>query len=247
LTSGPCLVVIPARFGSKRFPAKVLAPLGGRPVVEWCWRAAVRADIGPVVVATDHERVRRAVAAVGGDSVMTPAACASGSDRVACAARGRREALVLNLQGDMPFVKPSTLRRVIAILRRNPAADMATAVTPLRDERRGADPNVVKAALTHDGRALYFSRAPIPHPRNGGRITRFEHLGIYGFRKRTLERFVRLPPSPLELCECLEQLRALEAGWSLYAAVVTEQPVAIDTRADLKRAERILKASRGAG
>jgi 3-deoxy-manno-octulosonate cytidylyltransferase (CMP-KDO synthetase) len=242
--SGDCLVVIPARLGSTRFPAKVLARLGGRSVVEWCWRAARASRVGPVVVAADDERVRRAVAAFGGLAVMTPVSCASGSDRVARAARGRREPLVINLQGDMPFIKPSTLRRVAELLRRNPRADMATAVMPLRDQRREADPNVVKAALAGDGRALYFSRAPIPFARDGGKPRRFEHLGIYGFRRRCLERFVRLPATPLERCECLEQLRALEDGMSIYAAVVTEQPVAIDTPADLVRAERILRGMR---
>ena len=243
-----CLVVIPARFGSTRFPGKALAPLGGRPVVEWCWRAARAARVGPVVVATDDGRVRRAVVAFGGRAVMTPASCASGSDRVACAARGRREPLVINLQGDMPFIRPSTLRKVAELLRRNPAADVATAVTPLRDGRRAADPNVVKAALARGGRTrrrvLYFSRAPIPFPRDGGRARRFEHLGIYGFRRRALERFVRLKPSPLERCERLEQLRALEDGMTIFAAVVSQRPVAVDTPADLRRAERLLRSRR---
>jgi 3-deoxy-manno-octulosonate cytidylyltransferase (CMP-KDO synthetase) len=242
--SGECLVVIPARIGSTRFPAKVLARLGGRAVVEWCWRAARAARVGPVIVATDDERVCRAVAGFGGLAVMTPASCASGSDRVARAARGRREPLVINLQGDTPFIKPSTIRRVAELLRRNPKAEMATAVLPLRDLRREADPNVVKAALARDGRALFFSRAAIPFSRDGGPVLRFEHLGIYGFRRRALERFVRLPATALERCECLEQLRALENGIPIYAAVVTERPLAIDTPADLRRAERMLKGMR---
>jgi 3-deoxy-manno-octulosonate cytidylyltransferase (CMP-KDO synthetase) len=239
--SADCLIVIPARFGSTRFPAKVLARLGGRPVVEWCWRAAVAAKVGPVLVATDHPEVCRVVAAFGGRAVMTPASCASGSDRVHLAARGRREPLVMNLQGDTPFVKPATLRRVAEILKRRPSADIATAVMALRDDKRSADPNVVKAVLTREGRALYFSRSPIPYPRDGGPVLRYEHMGIYGFRRKTLERFVGLRPSPLERCECLEQLRAMEDGMSIYAAVVSETPVAIDTPADLKRAERILR------
>ncbi|OGS38787.1 MAG: 3-deoxy-D-manno-octulosonate cytidylyltransferase [Elusimicrobia bacterium RIFOXYA2_FULL_69_6] len=239
-----CLVVIPARLGSVRFPAKVLAPLGGRPVVEWCWRAARAAGVGPVLVATDDERVRRVVAGFGGEAVLTPRSCASGSDRVARAARGRREPLIINLQGDMPFIKGSTVRAVAELLRRRPSADMATAVTPLAAGPREQDPNVVKAALACDGRALYFSRAAIPFPREGGPARRLEHLGIYGFRRRSLEHFVRLPPSRLERCECLEQLRALEDGMSIYAAVVSERPVAIDTPADLRRAERMLRDKR---
>mgnify|MGYP001604272788 CR=1 FL=1 len=245
MRSGGCLVVIPARYGSTRFPGKVLALLAGRPVVEWCWRAAAAAGVGPVLVATEDERVRRAVAAFGGNCVMTPRACPSGSDRVRAAARGLREPLVINLQGDMPFMKASTIRRVADILRHNARADMATAVTPLRDPRRSADPNAVKVALARDGRALYFSRAPIPYPRDGGAAPRFEHLGIYGFRRKALERFVSLRPTPLERCERLEQLRALEDGMTIYAAVVSETPVAIDTPADLGRAERLLKTTRG--
>jgi 3-deoxy-manno-octulosonate cytidylyltransferase (CMP-KDO synthetase) len=241
LSRGGCLVVIPARLGSTRFPAKVLARLGGRPVVEWCWRAARAAGVGPVLVATDDERVCRAVAAFGGEARLTPKSCASGSDRVARAARGRREPLVINLQGDMPFIKGSTVRAVAELLRRRPAADMATAVTPLAPGPREKDPNVVKTVLARDGRALYFSRAAIPFPRDGGPARRFEHLGIYGFRRRSLEHFVRLPPSRLERCERLEQLRALEDGMSIYAAVVSERPVAIDTPADLRRAERMLR------
>ncbi|MDD5657289.1 MAG: 3-deoxy-manno-octulosonate cytidylyltransferase [Elusimicrobia bacterium] len=236
-----CLVVIPARYGSTRFPGKVLARLGGRPVVEWCWRSARAAGVGPVLVATEDERVRAAVEAFGGRAVLTPPACPSGSDRVWRAARGRSEALIINLQGDMPLVKPSTIRRVAELLRRRAGADLATAVTPLRDERRAADPNAVKAALARDGRALYFSRAPIPHPRDGAPARRYEHLGIYGFRRRALEKFVRLPPSPLERCERLEQLRALEAGMSIYAAVVSERPAAIDVPADLARTARLLR------
>lgn len=239
-----CLVVIPARFGSTRFPGKVLASLGGRSIVEWCWRAAVRARVGPVLVASDDERVIRAVTSFGGRAVLTSCSCASGSDRVHRAARDRREPFIINLQGDMPFIKPSTLRRVARILRGNPAADMSTAVMPLPDERRSADPNVVKAVLARDGRAVYFSRAPIPYPRDGAKPRRFEHLGIYGFKRRSLERFVNLPPSRLERCECLEQLRALEDGMSIYAVVVSEKPVAIDTPQDLARAKRFLKGKR---
>jgi 3-deoxy-manno-octulosonate cytidylyltransferase (CMP-KDO synthetase) len=236
-----CLVVIPARFGSTRFPGKVLALLRGRPIVEWCWRAAKAARVGPVLVATEDERVARAVAGFGGQAVMTPPSCVSGSDRVHQAARGGRHQLIINLQGDMPLVKPSTIRSVARVLTRNPAADIATAVTPLRGAGRAADPNAVKAVLAANGRALYFSRAPVPWPRDGSGASRYEHLGIYGFRRAALERFVGLPPSPLELCESLEQLRALEDGMAIFAAVVRESPAAIDTPADLARAARFLR------
>ncbi|MBI4371180.1 MAG: 3-deoxy-manno-octulosonate cytidylyltransferase [Elusimicrobia bacterium] len=236
------LVVIPARMGSTRFPGKVLARLGGRPMVEWCWRAAVAARLGPVLVATESPKVAAAVRGFGGQAVLTPASCPSGSDRVWQAARGRREVLVLNCQGDMPLLSPATLRAVARELKTG-RADIATAVIPLSDERRARDPNAVKAVRSADGRCLYFSRAPVPHPRQG-RARRWEHLGVYGYRRAALARFVALGPSPLEKTESLEQLRALEAGMTIRAAVVCDLPVSVDVPADLRRAARILRKGR---
>jgi 3-deoxy-manno-octulosonate cytidylyltransferase (CMP-KDO synthetase) len=235
-------VVIPARLGSTRFPAKVLAKLRGRSIVEWCWRAAKAAKIGPVLVATEAQEVVDAVRAFGGIACLTPASCVSGSDRVHKAARmfPHKVDFILNLQGDQPLVEAKTLRAVVDMLKRNPKADMATAVMDLPDAKRAQDPNVVKAAVAKDGRALYFSRAAIPFPRNGHAPQRYEHLGIYGFRRAALDRFVKLPASNLEKTESLEQLRALEDGMSIYAAVVKDHPVAIDTKADLRRAELLL-------
>lgn len=241
-----CLVVIPARIGSTRFPAKVLATLRGRPIVEWCRRAAAAAKVGPVVVATDHEKVLRAVEYFGGEAVLTPAGCASGTDRVWAVARERKARFVINLQGDEPLIKTATVRKVAELLRANPSADIATAVVPLADKRRVEDPNVVKAALGRGGRCLYFSRAPIPYPRDpaapGAARARYQHIGIYGFRYPALRRFVGLPPSALERLECLEQLRALEAGMTIFAVKVSDRTVAIDTPGDMARAARVLNA-----
>ncbi|MBI4423592.1 MAG: 3-deoxy-manno-octulosonate cytidylyltransferase [Elusimicrobia bacterium] len=237
------LVVIPARLGSTRFPAKVLATLRGRPVVEWCRRAAVAAKVGPVVVATDHAKIVHAVERFGGEAAMTPVDCASGTDRVWAVARGRRPAYVVNLQGDEPLIRPSTIRKVAELLRLRPEADIATAVVPIADPRRALDPNVVKAAMGKDGRCLYFSRAPIPFVRReaNGSSRAYQHIGIYAFRFAALERFVRLPPSGLERTECLEQLRALEAGMTIFAVKVADRTVAIDTPRDLSRAQRVLR------
>lgn len=233
------LIVIPARFGSTRFPGKVLAKLRGRPIVEWCWRAATAAKVGPVLVATEDRRVLEAVRAFGGEAVLTPDTCVSGSDRVHLAARGRKAELVINVQGDAPLIKPSTIRAVARLLARK-GVDIATAVMPLSDARRVKDPNVVKAAVAADGRALYFSRSPIPYPR--ARAAYLEHLGIYGYRRAALKRFVSLKPSALERAESLEQLRALEDGMTIYAAPVADRPVAIDTPGDLGRAEKLLQS-----
>ncbi len=240
------LIVIPSRYASTRFPGKGLSLLGGRPVVEWCFRAARSSRLGPVVIATEDRRVMETVAGFGGQAMMTSRRCVSGSDRVFEASRRHgRTSYVFNLQGDLPLVKPSTLRKVAALLEKRPDADIATAVIALKDRRRIDDPNVVKAALCQDGRALYFSRAAIPFCRNGNPAALYEQLGVYAFRRKALERFVKLPPSPLEKTESLEQLRAMEAGMTIYAAVVDDRPASIDTPEDLRQTKRLLKRIRG--
>lgn len=239
------LVVIPSRYGSTRFPAKVLAKLDGRSIVEWCWRAAKAAKVGPVLIATEHEKVAEHVRSFGGEVVLTSDKCVSGTDRVFEAARKFKvkTRFILNVQGDQPLIEPNTIRKVAQLLAKNSNADISTAVMPLSDPERIVNPNVVKAVLTAKGRALYFSRAAIPFERTGGVSARYwEHLGIYGFRRPALERFVSLKPSPLERNEMLEQLRALEAGMTIYAAVVSDHPVAIDTPEDLSRAEQLLRS-----
>ena len=236
-----CLVVIPARYGSTRFPGKVLAKLSGQPVVEWCYRAAKAARVGPVLVATEDSRVIKAARAFGAKAVLTSESCVSGTDRVYEAAKPYKTPFVINLQGDCPLMAPATLRRIVALLSQEPRADIATAVIALKEESRALNPNVVKAVLSAEGRALYFSRAAIPYPRNCRAPQRFEHLGIYGFRRSSLKRFVNLPASPLEQTESLEQLRALEAGMSIYAAVVKDLPVAIDTPEDLRHAQNLAR------
>jgi 3-deoxy-manno-octulosonate cytidylyltransferase (CMP-KDO synthetase) len=233
------LTVIPARLGSTRFPGKVLARLKGITMVEWCWRAATAAKLGPVLVATDNRLVADEVRNFGGVAVMTPVSCPSGSDRVWRAAKNHREAVIMNYQGDMPLIKPATLRAAVKALTKG--IDIATAVIPLTDAKRRRDPNVVKAVLTKDGRCLYFSRSDVPFGRDGASVQSWEHLGIYVFRRDALRRFVSLPPSRLEKTEKLEQLRALEDGMTIRAAVVAERPVAVDVPSDLRRAEIILR------
>jgi 3-deoxy-manno-octulosonate cytidylyltransferase (CMP-KDO synthetase) len=233
------LTVIPARIGSTRFPGKVLAMLGGKTMVERCWHAAKAAKIGPVLVATDSKVVADMVRRFGGIAVMTPSSCHSGSDRVWLAAKSHREAVILNYQGDMPLLKPSTIRATVQALTRG--TDIATAVIPLTDKKRKRDSHVVKAILAKDGRCLYFSRSDIPHGRDGVSVLSYEHLGLYAYRRDALRRFVSLPPSPLEKAEKLEQLRALEAGMTIRAAIVADAPVAVDVPADLRRAEKILR------
>jgi 3-deoxy-manno-octulosonate cytidylyltransferase (CMP-KDO synthetase) len=195
--------------------------------------------LGPVLVATDNRDVADEVRHFGGEVVMTPRSCPSGSDRVWLAAKNHREAVILNYQGDMPLLKPSTLRSAVKALTRG--TDIATVVIPLTDRKRRQDSNVVKVALTKNGRCLYFSRSDIPFGRDGASVESFEHLGIYVYRRDALKRFVSLPPSRLEKTEKLEQLRALEDGMVIQAAVVSDRPVSVDVPADLIRAEKFLR------
>jgi 3-deoxy-manno-octulosonate cytidylyltransferase (CMP-KDO synthetase) len=236
------LTVIPARLGSTRFPEKVLARLRGRTMIEWCWRAAKAARLGPVVIAVDSSKTANEVRRFGGEFVMTPKSCPSGSDRIWLVAKNRRENVILNYQGDMPLLNPATLRATVRALR--PGIDISTAVIPMTDKKRVADANVVKAVLTKDGSCLYFSRSAVPFGRDGASVLHWEHLGLYAYRRAALKRFVSLSPSPLEKTEKLEQLRALEDGMTMRAAVVRERPVAVDVPADLKRAEKYLDAMR---
>ncbi len=234
------LVVIPARFHSTRFPGKVLAPLGDKSVLEWCWSSAIKADVGPVLIATEDEKVILAAQKFGAKAVLTSPSCVSGSDRVFEASQNTDASFVINIQADQPFLTAETVRSVAQILKTNSKADLSTAVIPLTDPVRLKNPNVVKAALAQDRHCLYFSRSPIPFARNG-KPDYYEHLGIYGFKKEALKRFVGLKPAPLETAESLEQLRALDSQMSIYAAITSETPCSIDTPEDLEEAKQILK------
>lgn len=238
------VVVIPARLGSTRFPAKVLARLAGKPVLRWCWEAAVRSKVGRVLVATDDGRVEAEALEFGAETVLTAPELGSGTERVAAALKRRGARWVVNLQGDEPLIRAETIRAVARLLQTHPRAEMSTAAAPLRDRTAAADPNVVKVVSDRNGRALYFSRSPIPNDAlgraNGGRPPHRQHLGIYGYQRRALDAFLKLKPTALEGLERLEQLRALENGWTIMVAMAPEPTVAIDVPDDLKRAEAAL-------
>jgi 3-deoxy-manno-octulosonate cytidylyltransferase (CMP-KDO synthetase) len=239
----PVMAVIPARYGSTRFPGKPLAPLGGRPMIQHVWERCQRSGaFARVVVATDDERIALAVRGFGGEAVLTSPECPSGSDRVAEVARDAPGFdLFVNVQGDEPLLSPVALRELVAVLA-DPAVGVATLVRPLREEER-ANPNVVKALLASSGDALYFSRADLPYCRDpNARPKRYAHLGLYGFRRATLLRLAALPPSPLEQAEKLEQLRALEAGIAIRCALTDYVSVGVDTPLDLAQAEARLGA-----
>ena len=243
MTDTRTLVLIPARMASTRLPGKPLLDIVGLPMIVHVLRRAEAADIGRVAVATDTPEIAAAVKAHGGEAVMTRADHPSGSDRVYEALNtldpGGRIEIIVNLQGDFPTILPGNIRDVLPPLD-DPAVDIATLAAEIHTEEESANPNVVKAVGSPIGpqrmRALYFTRAPAPH----GDGPRYHHVGLYAYRRAALERFVALPPSPLEQQEKLEQLRALEAGMRIDVTIVETVPRGVDTPADLETARRIL-------
>jgi 3-deoxy-manno-octulosonate cytidylyltransferase (CMP-KDO synthetase) len=239
-------VVIPARFSATRLPGKPLADIGGRPLIQWVWECARASGAASVIVATDDERVQTAARGFGADCQLTARTHASGTDRIAEVARARGlkpEDIVVNLQGDEPMMPPSVVTSVAEALLARPLVDIATAAAPIQTLKEFLDPNCVKALRARDGRALYFSRAPVPWPRDsvaGGRPAAFNgawrHIGIYAYRVRSLLEFAAWPPTPLEATEKLEQLRALEYGMRIHLLALAEAPPAgVDTPEDLER------------
>jgi 3-deoxy-manno-octulosonate cytidylyltransferase (CMP-KDO synthetase) len=226
------IVVIPARFGSTRFPAKILAAATGRPLVQHVVdRVKLCKRVSEVLVATDDERVVAALEPFGTRAVMTSPAHQSGTDRVAEVARGSDAEIVVNVQGDEPEIEPEIVDALIERLQTT-GDDMATAATPFADPADVANPNLVKVVTTLEGRAIYFSRSPIPFfrdPTIGPPPAYYLHLGIYAYRRDFLLQYASWPPTPLELTEKLEQLRALEHGRSLFVLKVARATHGIDT------------------
>ena len=235
------IAVIPARFASTRFPGKMLADIKGKPLVQRVWEGVSAAKlVSRVIIATDHEKIFSAAKEFGADAVMTDPALPSGTDRAAVATRGLPADWIVNVQGDEPLLRGETLDEFIAGL--SPAFEMATLARKLPAGSEAIhDPNVVKVVSGLDGRALYFSRAAIPYRRDAADAAPayWQHLGIYAYRPETLRRLVALPPSPLELAEKLEQLRALQAGIAIQVLPTTVEAVGVDTPEDLRRVTEI--------
>lgn len=239
------IVLIPARMAATRLPGKPLADIAGLPMIIHVVRRALAADIGRVAIATDSAEIADAVSAERGEAVMTRADHASGSDRIHEALMRldpeRRIETVVNLQGDFPTITPEQLRAALRPLD-DTHVDIATLAAEIHTEEESLNPNVVKVIGTDISttrlRALYFTRATAPY----GDGSRYHHIGVYAYRRAALERFVSLPPSPLESREKLEQLRAIEAGMRIDVEIVDSVPRGVDTPADLETARRILAA-----
>ncbi len=238
------LVIIPARLAATRLPRKVLADICGKPMIVRVLEQAQQADIGPVAVACDDQEIADAVRDHGGQAILTRPDHASGSDRIHEAAGlldpdGRHD-VILNVQGDVPLIAPDAIRAAFVPLN-VPDVAIGTIMTEITDPRFRDDPSFVKAVTTPNGhgqhRALYFTRTMAP----GGDGPLYQHIGIYAYRRNALDRFVCLPPSPLELREKLEQLRALEAGMRIDVSVIDSAPMDVNTPGDLERARSVIQ------
>ena len=250
--TGEALGVIPARYASTRFPGKPLAPIAGKPMVQHVWERARQARaLADLVVATEDERIVRVVEGFGGKAVMTSSQHVTGTDRLAEVARRHGAPIVVNIQGDEPLLEPEDVDTLVRGLAADPGTPMATLAEPLDDERAAADPNVVKVVCDAQGRALYFSRAPIPYPRatargsgaRGADAPRWQrHVGVYAYRRDFLMTFAAWDPTPLETVEALEQLRALERGHAIRVFPARGRYRSVDTPEDLRAVESALGA-----
>jgi 3-deoxy-manno-octulosonate cytidylyltransferase (CMP-KDO synthetase) len=247
------VAIIPVRYGSTRFPGKPLALIGGKPMIQHVYENTSRTPgLNRVIVATDDRRILETAKSFGAEAMMTSAKHASGTDRLAEVARKIRAEWIVNVQGDLPFIRPQTILRTLSPLRRERSIAMGTARTPIFERDEWLNPNVVKVVTDREGFALYFSRAPIPYVRgdNGGparaasgAILGYRHVGIYVYRREFLLKFAAMRQTALEQAEKLEQLRALSNGYRIRVADVEEPSVEVDTPEDLRKAEEYLSSA----
>ncbi|MBF0488989.1 MAG: 3-deoxy-manno-octulosonate cytidylyltransferase [Candidatus Omnitrophica bacterium] len=240
--------VIPARFASTRFPAKVLAHICGKPMIEHVYaKAKACQQLDDVLIACDHPDIFQVVQGFGGKVVMTDPNHPSGSDRIAEAVKDLDVDVIVNIQGDEPFIDPKTVDSLAVLLKNDPACMMGTVIKEISQEADFLNPNVVKCVVDALGYALYFSRSPIPYNRNAKKpegLKQYKHLGLYAYRKSFLLQYKDWPKSILEMTEQLEQLRVLEKGYRIKTVVTTAESIAVDTPEDLKKAEEWFAQSR---
>lgn len=240
------IAVIPARYGSTRFPGKPLALIQGRPMIQWCYESVRQCDLfQEVIVATDDERIMATVASFGGQAVMTSPDHPTGTDRIAEAIQGRQADLIVNVQGDEPLVPATVLEELVRRMQTT-KAEMGTAAVPFNCTSRDPnDHNAVKVVIDKNGFALYFSRSLIPFPRAGGTpMEPLLHWGLYAYRRDFLETFITLERSQLEECEMLEQLRALEHGARILVVKTDAASAGVDTPEDLQAIEELLRKNK---
>jgi 3-deoxy-manno-octulosonate cytidylyltransferase (CMP-KDO synthetase) len=242
--SASVIAIIPARFASTRLPGKALADIGGRPMIEHVYRRASAArSVSSVIVATDDERIYRAVAAFGGTAHMTSPRHPSGTDRLAEVAANTACDIIVNVQGDEPLIDPATIDQAVAPLLEDRALEMSTLRHRIDDRTEIENPHLTKVVVDRDQYALYFSRAAIPFLREGGTpAPAWAHIGLYVYRRTTLLRLASLPPSVLERSEALEQLRALENGIRIKVVETVHRSIGVDTPEDLERVRRLMPA-----
>ncbi|MGE0816412.1 MAG: 3-deoxy-manno-octulosonate cytidylyltransferase [Vicinamibacterales bacterium] len=237
MTESSVVAIVPARYHSSRLPGKPLAPIDGRPMIEHVYRRATRAAVDAVIVATDDERIVEAVERFGGIACLTRPDHLTGTDRLAELAAELPCDVVVNVQGDEPFIDPAAIDALVAPLLQDRAERMTTLSRPLAEDEDAASPHLVKVVVDRRGHALYFSRAPIPYPRTAA-ASPAVHVGVYAYRRATLLALAGLPPTPLELTESLEQLRALEHGIPIRVVATAYRSLSVDTPADLEHARR---------
>lgn len=235
------LAVIPARYASTRLPGKPLLSIAGVPLILRVLRGVRRCSaVDRVVVATDDRRIADAVTRDGGEAIMTPADLPSGGDRVAYVARQISSEYVINVQGDDPLVDADMIEPLIAALEADPSTRLALLAKKIERPDEVENPNVVKVVFDAQGRALYFSRSPIPYPRNAENAVRYKHIGPYGWRRDFLLEFAEMEQTPLEKTESLEMLRVLENGWRLRCVITSRDTIEIDTPDDVRKLENWL-------
>jgi 3-deoxy-manno-octulosonate cytidylyltransferase (CMP-KDO synthetase) len=247
MDSSEAVIVIPARYGSTRLPAKPLVPLAGKPMIQWVYeRTKLAKSAGRVIVATDDDRILKVVQEFGGEARMTRTDHRTGTERIAEVAAHVEGKLFVNVQGDEPLLDPAAVDAAVAALEGEPPAAIATVAVLIRTPADIMDPNVVKTVLDFDDNALYFSRAPIPWVRDSAHkihARHLKHLGLYAFQRDALLEYPTLPQGELERLEQLEQLRWLENGWKIRVAEVEHDAVSVDVPQDVARVEKLLSKS----
>jgi len=229
--------IIPARYGSKRFPGKPLAHILNKPLIQWVWeRVKSSKCLTRLIIATDDMRISNVAKGFGAEVVLTSRKHKSGTDRIAQVCRNLRVSIVVNIQGDEPLIPLDTIASVVRVMVNNPKVPMATAVCKSKNSGDATNPNIVKVILDRNNYAMYFSRSPIPHNSQ----VFYKHIGIYAYRRNFLLEFVKLKESKLEQTEKLEQLRALENGYKIKVAVVKNDSIPVDVPEDIKKVEEHL-------